>query len=190
MSLNLLLDRDGVINKLISRDNNLISPQSIKDFEFKQGSKKALRKAEEKNFSIYIISNQPDVSKNWRKLNKDRLNEINQKLKGLGVDSIFNCTHGPLGERKESRYRNEKGDIITCDCRKPQPGLIKRWYKHEDVSPKKTVVVGDKETDIEAAEQFEKKIGTEFKSKINLSNQKSSKIKKHKNLLELVENLE
>lgn len=186
---NLLLDRDGVINKLIFRKSNLISPQRIEDFEFKKGSRKAIRKAKEKNISIFVVSNQPDVSKSWRSLNKNRLNNINQKLRELGVDNIFNCIHGPLGEQKSAKYTNKEGDIITCDCRKPQPGLFKKWHRKENVDAENTVFVGDKKTDIKAAKKFEKELATEFKLKIRIYNTRTSKFRESRNLLEIVENL-
>lgn len=164
----LLLDRDGVINKLIQNNSGLISPQSVRDFTFKKGSKEAIMKARDLGSSIFVVSNQPDVSKKWRKLDKDRLKDINNKLNNIGIEKTFNCTHGPIGSQKSSTYTGENGEIITCGCRKPQPGLIHKWYNEEDVKPENTVFVGDNKTDIMAAKKFEENTGTEFSSKIKI----------------------
>ena len=168
MVKNLLLDRDGVINKLVESNSGKISPQSLKQFEYILGSRKAIKKAKEKGLSIYVFSNQPDVSKNWRRLDKESLEEINQELREIGVDQIFNCTHGPEKWYGKKRYRDDTGKITVCDCRKPQPGLIEKCVGSSDLEPSGTVVVGDNDVDIEAAERFETKFDINFKSKIKL----------------------
>jgi D-glycero-D-manno-heptose 1,7-bisphosphate phosphatase len=169
---NLLLDRDGVINELIDvGPEEKISPQSLNQFNYLQGSEEAIKKATDSGVSVYVFSNQPDVSKHWRQLDRGSLELINQELKNIGVDKVFNCTHGPK-KRHGNRYTDESGDIITCKCRKPQPGLIKACYHTTSMSPPKTIVVGDNDVDIIAASRFEQEYRTEFKSKVNLQSNK------------------
>ena len=185
----MLLDRDGVINRLIDRDGEEISPQSIEDFEFLPGSREAIRMAKERGLSIYVISNQPDVSKKWRSLNKDKLEQIDQKLKEIGIDQIYNCVHGPLGNRKNKTYRDDGGDIRTCDCRKPQPGLIDECFSENRLTAEKTVLVGDSRTDMIAAKRFEEKNGERFYSKIKLGDDEGLCHKNMGCLMEVVKEL-
>lgn len=167
MTQSLLLDRDGVINKLVGSDPDKVSPQSIDQFRYLPGSKRAIERSREAGISVYVFSNQPDVSKPWRKLNQDRLNEINQELRHIGVNKVFNCTHGPkLGN--ERRYKNDDGNIVTCNCRKPQSGLIKDCYNNTSMNPSETIVVGDNSVDIVAATRFEEEYDVKFESKVRL----------------------
>ena len=184
---NMLLDRDGVINRLIERDGEEISPQSIDDFEFLPGSREAIEMAKEKDLSIYVISNQPDVSKKWRYLSKDKLEEINQRLREVGVDQIYNCVHGPVGGRKNKTYRDKGGDIRTCDCRKPQPGLIKECFNENNLTLQKSIIVGDSKTDMMAAERFEQNMDEHFRKKIKLGKDEGLYDKNMESLKEVVE---
>jgi len=184
---NLLLDRDGVINKLISSNSEKISPQSLKEFEYIEGSKESIKKAKANGLSVYVFSNQPDVSKDWRSLDEDSLEQINQELREIGVDMVFNCTHGPIVEDGQKRYRNNKAQIVTCDCRKPQPGLIEMCCKNTSIDPSETIIVGDNESDIEAARRFEENNNNSFESKIKLGREKQIGDGVHQKLKDFVE---
>lgn len=165
---NLLLDRDGVINNLVPYGEEMVSPQNLEDFEFIKGSKQALREINRKDISIYIITNQPDVSKSWRPLDMPRLREINKMLKQNGVKEVYSCTHGPKGNRHRSTYTDTEGSIITCGCRKPQPGLIENCFQENSIKAERTIIVGDKLTDMEAAARFEAKRDEKFLSKVRV----------------------
>jgi len=184
MVKNLLLDRDGVINKLIDNNSGKISPQSLKQFKFIEGSKEAIKKASEAGISIYVFSNQPDVSKTWRSLNEDSLENINQELMEIGVDRIFNCTHGPKMRNGNNRYRDNTGEITVCGCRKPQPGLIEQCVDLTDLEPGETAVVGDNDVDIEAAERFEEKYNVNFKFKTKIESKSLFDILNKNNLID------
>ena len=157
-----------MINKLIKRERSLLSPQSIEEFEFIEGSRSAIADAENEGLKIYVISNQPDVSKDWRSLNEEKLREINDRLIEEGVEKVYNCTHGPLNGKSDKTYTDQRGEIITCDCRKPQPGLIAKCFKENNLSLNESIIVGDSKTDILAAERFEGDEKEEFRSKIKI----------------------
>ncbi|MFB6146012.1 MAG: HAD-IIIA family hydrolase [Candidatus Nanohaloarchaea archaeon] len=161
----LLIDRDGVINRIIDSSEGLISPQNVGEFEFKEGAEKALRQASEAGFQIIVFTNQPDIGKSWRPLDENKLSDINDLLREKGVDAIYHCPHGPLGGREGSHYR-ENGEIVVCDCRKPQPGLLERADDEHDIDFDESYVIGDSQTDLEAASRFEKERGVSFRGKI------------------------
>lgn len=166
----LLLDRDGVLNPLLDTEDGKISPQSVHEFEFYSGAEKALKIAIEAGYRILVFTNQPDVGKDWRPLNKDRLEDINSLLKEKGVEKVYACTHGPRGGRENSYYR-ENGDIVVCNCRKPRPGLIERAADDYGVDFSNSYVIGDNVSDLEAARNFEEGRGVEFGGKFLLGSE-------------------
>lgn len=177
-----IMDRDGVINKLKRYKGNLISPQSLEEFRYIEDSKEALNTLEKQEIDVYVVSNQPDISKSWRKLNKKRLKEINHKLKLEGVEKVYNCTHGPKGNRKNKKYKDKDGNITVCNCRKPQPGLIEKCYQENTIKTNKAIFIGDKETDIKAATRFEQRYDREFQAKILITEQTKENVNTAKNL--------
>jgi len=164
----LLIDRDGVLNPFLETSEGKISPQNVEEFEFLPGAKKSLQKAEEEGFQIIVFTNQPDVGKNWRELDKKKLEQINQILKERGVDAVYSCNHGPLREEKDETYYAEDGEIIVCDCRKPQSGLIENIFQDYEISVEESYVVGDSEVDLKAAENYEKDHEVSFAGKFRI----------------------
>ncbi len=146
-----------------------------------------MKKAQNTGLNIYVVSNQPDVSKDWRDLNEGKLSKIDEKMFESGVDDVFYCTHGPLGNQVTKKYRDDKGDIIVCDCRKPQSGLVNKVYSKHDLCLSKTVFVGDKKRDILAAKKFEDSKSTDFNSKIKIGKECGIEDKKMQSLLQVVE---
>lgn len=178
-----------MINELVENEGEQISPQSVQDFEFIEGSKRAIEKAVDEGLLIYVISNQPDVSKGWRPLNEEKLGEIDHKLLELGVKTVYNCTHGPLNDRKDKTYTDRNGEIVTCDCRKPQPGLIEACFSKNDLNLQKSIIVGDSRTDMMAAARFEQKMSEHFRKKIKLGEYEGLCDKNMKSLKDVVEDI-
>jgi D-glycero-D-manno-heptose 1,7-bisphosphate phosphatase len=56
---------------------------------------------------------------------------------GIAIAKVYHCPHHP--------------DISgACDCRKPKPGMLLEAAKEFDVDLKNSLIIGDKERDIEA----------------------------------------
>ena len=130
----IFLDRDGVINKEVEYLFR------ISDFEFIEGVFNACLYFQQLDYKIIIISNQSGIARgyytksDYQKITEWMLNQFN--IKGISILDILYCPHGP-----ES----------SCDCRKPKPGmLIEAEYKY-NISMKDSWMIGDKETDIKAA---------------------------------------
>jgi len=68
------------------------------------------------------------------------LNEFRQH--GIEIDDVYYCPHHPVHGVDE--YRRD------CDCRKPAPGMILRAAKEHSLDLRRSIMVGDKATDIEA----------------------------------------
>ena len=81
-------DRDGVINKLVARDNGFFSPRTFNEFNFYDDIQPCIDFLIEKNFLIFIVSNQPDISR--KKMSIKELNKIDIAInKKLHIDEIY-----------------------------------------------------------------------------------------------------
>jgi len=128
------LDRDGVINKEVGYLHR------IKDFKFIPGVFDACNYFLSLGYQIIVVTNQSGISRGLYKegdfniLNKWMLEEFQQK--GVNILNVFFCPHGP------NDY---------CNCRKPKPGLFLDAMEKYDIDMSKSWMIGDKEADIEAA---------------------------------------
>lgn len=129
------LDRDGVINKSLIKNNKPLAPRNLKEFKIIKGVKESLIKLKKKGFVNIIITNQPDARK--QSLNKKEIYQMHEIiLKELSVDDIFVCFHN---------------DKDNCLCRKPKPGLVYLAVKKWKINLKKSFLIGDRWRDIELA---------------------------------------
>lgn len=132
----IFLDRDGVINKSIIKNNLPYSPKQKNNFVIIDGVKEAISIFNSLNFIPVVITNQPDVSRgimtkkmvDWQ---HSRLYEV------LGIENYFTCYHD---------------DSDFCECRKPKAGLIKEASKKLNIDIKKSFLVGDRWKDIKAGQ--------------------------------------
>jgi len=131
----LFLDRDGVINK--KRTDYV---KTINELKFIPNIFNALKKFNDIGFIIIVITNQSVV--NRKIISEIQLKEIhNHMLKTMEKNSckiakIYYCPHRP----------EEK-----CDCRKPNSGMIKQAMNDFEIKTQNAILIGDSETDIEAA---------------------------------------
>ena len=136
------LDRDGV---LIEEKNYLSSPADVTIFP---ETIQALRILRKNDFKIIVITNQGGVAKGYYKEESilDVHKEIDRQLAKvkLKIDKYYYCPHHPEGTVK--RYS------IACKCRKPSPGLILDAVKEFGIELNKSFLIGDKVSDIEAAQ--------------------------------------
>ena len=129
-----LLDRDGVINKV--RHDYV---KSLEELVYIDGSIWAISRMIQSNINISICSNQRGIalgkvtSESIESINEDILMRTGAYRKNL---KFFYCPH----------------DIIDkCNCRKPKPGLLNAAMQEYNVSPKEAIFVGDNLADYHAA---------------------------------------
>jgi len=126
-------DRDGVLIKGIIKNKKLFAVKKFNQFRFLPGAKKFLKKYK-KDFKIIVITNQPDISRG--KINLKTIKKMNDKMLNTNlIDDIFICPH--------LKKHN-------CNCRKPKIGLIKKAKKKYNINLKKSYLVGDRKSDIDA----------------------------------------
>jgi len=131
----IFLDRDGVINNEV---DHLSHPD---DFEFIPGSIDAFKILKQKNFLLIVITNQAGIARGY--FNEEALQRIHTKMikileqNSIILDDIFFCPHHP-------EFTG------PCDCRKPKPGMILKAKNKHNINLKKSFMVGDTISDIEA----------------------------------------
>jgi D-glycero-D-manno-heptose 1,7-bisphosphate phosphatase len=130
----IFLDRDGVINKDIGY------LYKISEFEFIDGIFEACKYFNKIGYKIIIITNQSGIHRGYFSLNEfEALTSwvLDQfKKMDINILDIFFCPHGPNS---------------SCYCRKPKPGMIFEANSKYNIDLKSSWMIGDKEEDIETA---------------------------------------
>lgn len=133
------LDRDGVISK-----DSRFHIKSWEEFHFLPTSKDAIKLLNEHGFHIILITNQSVIGR--KMITKDGLDYIHEMMKkeieeyGGKIEKIYYCPHHP-----------DDG----CECRKPNPGMLLKAIKENNIDASKSFMVGDRMMDVEAG----KKVG-------------------------------
>lgn len=135
------LDRDGTLNE----DAGYIShPDGLTLFPW---AVDAVRMINRSGMKAIVVTNQSGVARGI--YDERALERVHDKLlvemekQHAFLDAIYYCPHHPRAG--SAPYR------INCECRKPQPGLLTRAAKEHDIELSRSVVIGDKSSDIQLA---------------------------------------
>ncbi len=133
-------DRDGTLIEDVGYLRNAAGLQMI------PGAGKAIRALNERDFLVFVVSNQSGVAREL--FSEADLVPIHQRLETelardhARLDRIYYCPHHPtIGK---SPY------TMSCECRKPQTGMLRRAMEDFPVNPRRAFVVGDKVADMKA----------------------------------------
>lgn len=160
------LDRDGVINYDYGYVHN------INKFKFRKGVLKGLQYLSEKNYYIFIVTNQAGIAK--KKFDKSDFVNLHIKLKYmLSKKNIYfdGVSYSPF--HTKAKIKKYKKNSLT---RKPGNLLIENLKKNWHINLKKSFMIGDKISDKLAAKKSS--LYFEF-AKENFSKQINSLIKKN-----------
>lgn len=136
------IDRDGVINL----DRGYIS--KVDDFEFIDGVFEACLALKEMGYLLVLVTNQSGIARGY--FTEDEFISLTEWMdwsfsdKGLELDGIYYCPHH--AQHGNETYKKE------CDCRKPKPGMFFSARDDLDIDLAQSVMIGDKEDDMRAAE--------------------------------------
>ena len=137
----IFLDRDGTLNEDVGYLDRL---ERLTLFPWSLDAIRLLRRA---GFAVVVVTNQGGVARGLvsesfvaevRRVVDDRLAAIGERL-----DGHYCCPHEP--HAPIAKYRRE------CDCRKPRPGLLHRAAGELGLDLARSVVIGDKWSDVQAA---------------------------------------
>ena len=136
----LFLDRDGVINKEV---NYLYK---IDDFEFIKGVFEACRFFQNAGYLLFVVTNQAGIARGY--YSEDDFHNLNywmlKQFEDRGV-KITKAYYSP--------FHPECGIGKYCKdhwSRKPKPGMLFQARDEFNINLSKSILVGDKESDIEA----------------------------------------
>ena len=141
MTAAVFLDRDGVINV----DHGYVS--TWERFDFLPGVPEALRELQDAGYLLVVVSNQSGIGRGYyseadvASLNRAIAQYLGSTV-GVTLSGFYHCPHHPT--EAEGEFRRE------CDCRKPAPGMIRQAVLDHDIDLKTSLLVGDKDSDIEA----------------------------------------
>ena len=127
-----VLDRDGTI---IEERHYLSDPEQV---ALIPGAARGLRLLRDMDMGMVVATNQSGVGRGYFDLEQleaihARMNDL-LTLEKVALDGLYFCPHHP-----EER----------CDCRKPEPGLLRRAASEHGFALDKAFVIGDKPCDIE-----------------------------------------
>lgn len=134
MNKALFLDRDGVINI----DHGYV--YQIKDFEFMQGVLALCKEFYDLGYQLVVVTNQSGIGRGYyteddfEVLTDWLRNEFQENNSPLA--SVYHCPHHPEQ---------------TCTCRKPLPGMFMKAQQELDLDMAKSIMIGDKTSDMQAA---------------------------------------
>jgi D-glycero-alpha-D-manno-heptose 1-phosphate guanylyltransferase len=132
----LFLDRDGIINI----DYGHVYKKE--EFVWVSGIFELCKYFQNNNYLIFIVTNQSGIAKEYysekefKSLTNWMLNEFHKK--DIIIEDVFYCPH----------YLNDK-----CKCRKPSPKMLFDIQNKYQISLKKSILIGDKYSDIELGER-------------------------------------
>lgn len=134
-------DRDGVLNV----DTDYLF--EINKFVWIDGAIEAVKAANEAGYFAFVITNPSGVARGiYEEADIQRLHDwMARELEAQGarIDAFEYCPFHPDGCIE--RYRR------VSERRKPQPGMILDLFKRFPVERNKSIVIGDKQSDMEAA---------------------------------------
>ena len=137
------IDRDGVINE----DRHYV--HRIEDFVLLPGVIKGLALLRDAGFRLIVVTNQAGIARGYYGENElNRLHDYLHEqlaLQGVMLDGIYFCPHHPEGNVKELAFK--------CECRKPSPGMLLQAAKDFDLDLVRSVLIGDKLTDLQAGQR-------------------------------------
>ena len=140
MNKAVFLDRDGVINEVLSSRVKFVNKPH--EFFLLDGVGIAIRKLNEAHIPTFVVTNQGGVGLGFMK--EKGLLAVHEKMQkdlasyGAQVDDIAYCPHKPKA---------------GCACRKPGSQMLEDLAQKHQIDLTASIMVGDREPDIEAGKK-------------------------------------
>lgn len=127
------LDRDGTLNDEVEY---LHEPDQLR---LLPGAARAVRLLNRAAVLVILVTNQAGIGRGY--YSEAAMRALHRELaarlaaRGAHLDAIYHCPHHPDDD---------------CDCRKPKPGMLLRAAAEHDIDLRRSFVIGDKMSDLEA----------------------------------------
>jgi D-glycero-D-manno-heptose 1,7-bisphosphate phosphatase len=128
------LDRDGTISEEVGYLNH------VSRFRILPRVADAIRRLNEAAWPVIVATNQSGVGRGY--FPESLVNTVHELMTqqllaaGTRLDAIYYCPHTSAD---------------GCDCRKPKTGMLERAAKEHTLDLNRSVVIGDRQADIELA---------------------------------------
>jgi D-glycero-D-manno-heptose 1,7-bisphosphate phosphatase len=135
------IDRDGTLTEEVGYVNH------PKRLHLLPRSAEAIRRLNLAGVPAVIVTNQAGIARGY--FTQTILDAVHAELHaqlaqaGARLDGLYVCPHHPTEGEAPFRMR--------CECRKPEPGLLRRAAAEMDLDLTRSVMVGDKASDLEPA---------------------------------------
>lgn len=125
-----IFDRDGTIVHDVPYNGDPDAVQPV------HGAREKLQALRDAHIPLAVVSNQSGVARGM--ISAEQVEAVNRRVDELlgPFDAFLYCPHGP-----------DDG----CECRKPRPQMILDAARALGVEPTCCIVIGDKQSDVEAA---------------------------------------
>jgi D-glycero-D-manno-heptose 1,7-bisphosphate phosphatase len=135
------IDRDGTLTEEVGYVNH---PKRLR---LLPRSAEAIRRLNAAGVPAVVVTNQAGIARGY--FSEGVLHAVTDELRaqlaqaGARLDGVYVCTHHP--REGEPPYR------AACECRKPKPGLLLQAAEELKLDLGRSVMVGDKASDLEVA---------------------------------------
>lgn len=139
----LFLDKDGVINI----DHGYVcSPERT---DFMDGIFGLCRAATQHGYLNVVVTNQAGIARGYYSERDFHayMDWVRKEFlrNGAQIDAMYFCPHHPT--------TGFGGYLCDCECRKPKPGMLLRAIREMNLDVGRSVMLGDKLSDMEAAQR-------------------------------------
>lgn len=137
----LIFDRDGVLNI----NHGYVG--QIDRFEWTEGAIDAVKYANDLGYFTFVFTNQAGIARGY--YTESDMHELHAHMQdelrahGAHIDAFAHCPHHVDGVVPEL--------AIRCDCRKPNPGMLRQLQARWPIADQESLAIGDQPTDIQAA---------------------------------------
>ena len=137
------LDRDGVINV----DSGYVG--RWEDFEYLPDAIEGLKQLQNAGFELFVVTNQSGIARGYYTeddfLSLTETMKADLCVKGVTLSAVYYCPY--LEDADLESYR------VASDLRKPEPGMLLKAAQEHDIDLSRSIMVGDKVSDMVAAER-------------------------------------
>ena len=137
------LDRDGVINV----DSGYVG--QWEDFEYLPDAVEGLKQLQNAGFKLFVVTNQSGIARGYYTeddfLALTKAMTADLSAKGVTLAAVYYCPY--LEDADLEPYR------VASYLRKPEPGMLIKAAQDHDIDVSRSIMVGDKVSDMVAAER-------------------------------------
>jgi D-glycero-D-manno-heptose 1,7-bisphosphate phosphatase len=137
-------DRDGVLNADVGY------PHRVEDLHWMPGAREAVRRVGAAGRLAVVVTNQSGVARGLFELGAVETFHAAMQAElaqiGARIDAFYACPFHPNAVVARWRHPDHPD-------RKPNPGMLLRAMAEHGIEPDRSVLIGDKITDLQAAER-------------------------------------